>query len=595
MSMSRPRLALTPLAVGVSALAIAACGGSSNSSSNNGGSNTTGSSGSSNASGQGGFANVAPGQGKKGGTLKVQSAEGFEHLDPGQSYFQIDYVAVYATQRPLLSFKPDNPEEAVPDLAASMPTVSADGKTVTVHIKPNVKFSPPVNRAVTSADVKYAIERAFTPNVPSGYAAAYFGQIIGAPSAPKPNVKISGIETPNKTTLIFKLKSAFGATMVKAMSMPITVPVPEEYAKKYDAHNPSTYDSNPTVQAFTGPYMIKSYSSANGITLVRNPNWDSSTDFRPAYADKIVWKTGGDSTVVARQTLAGTGTLMADGPPADIVKQAYQTKRTQLAITPLGERYVALNTTKKPFNNVNVRKAVSAVTDKVGMNLVRGGSLVGVPGTHFLTPGQPGFQEAGGNNGFGFDYMKANNDLALAQSYMKKAGYSSGKYNGPQVVLIGAAEDPGPKTTAIFASGLKKLGFNVKQLNVPQATMYSKFCGVPKNAPDVCTTVGWLPDFPDGYANLWVPFNGTAITQANNSNWPQLNNPQVNAAMSKASTVSDPTQRKQAWANVDKLITEQAPAVEWQWSKDPLVQGTGVHGVMAEWNADWDLAYSSVG
>jgi peptide/nickel transport system substrate-binding protein len=81
--MSRSRLTLAPLAVGVSALAIAACGGSSNSSSNNGGSNT-GSSGSSNTSGQGGFANVAPGTGKKGGTLKVQSAEGFEHLDPGQ-------------------------------------------------------------------------------------------------------------------------------------------------------------------------------------------------------------------------------------------------------------------------------------------------------------------------------------------------------------------------------------------------------------------------------------------------------------------------------------------------------------------------------
>ena len=39
--------------------------------------------------------------------------------------------------------------------------------------------------------------------------------------------------------------------------MPITVPVPEEYAKKFDAKNPSTYDQ---YVAFTGPYMVKNDS-----------------------------------------------------------------------------------------------------------------------------------------------------------------------------------------------------------------------------------------------------------------------------------------------------------------------------------------------
>ena len=58
------------------------------------------------------------------------------------------------------------------------------------------------------------------------------------------------------------------------------------------------YDSDPTSQAFTGPYMIKSYSAGRSITLVRNPNWNGeSTDFRPAYADKIVWKAGADPNV----------------------------------------------------------------------------------------------------------------------------------------------------------------------------------------------------------------------------------------------------------------------------------------------------------
>ena len=69
-------------------------------------------------------------------------------------------------------------------------------------------FSPPVNREVTSADVAYAIERAANPNVANPYFAAYFGAGAPAPleGATSPNYKggpIPGIQTPNKTTIVF--------------------------------------------------------------------------------------------------------------------------------------------------------------------------------------------------------------------------------------------------------------------------------------------------------------------------------------------------------------------------------------------------------
>ena len=137
---------LIPVAVAlVAAVTLVACGSSNKSSS--------GASGGAKPS-TAGLANVAVSQGqKKGGTLNIVTSEAWEHLDPGASYFQIDYVAVYALHRPLYSYKPDTFEE-VPDLADGPPQISSDGKTVTIHIKPDVKFSPPVNRAVTSDDVK---------------------------------------------------------------------------------------------------------------------------------------------------------------------------------------------------------------------------------------------------------------------------------------------------------------------------------------------------------------------------------------------------------------------------------------------------------
>ena len=110
----------------------------------------------------------------KGGTLKILSAGDVDHIDAGQAYYAFSYEITRPTQRSLLNDKPGT-VQLQPDLAAAMPQVSKDGKTVTVELRQGVRFSPPVDRAVTSADVKYAIERGFATSVANGYAAAYFG------------------------------------------------------------------------------------------------------------------------------------------------------------------------------------------------------------------------------------------------------------------------------------------------------------------------------------------------------------------------------------------------------------------------------------
>ena len=178
--MRRFRLTLGLALALACAIAVAACGGSSSSSSSasSGGSSSSTSSSSSGIS-LAGLANTKPDpNAKMGGTLNIISNEGWEHLDPGASYFQIDYVVVYATQTPLYTFTPTS-NKLTPLLASSQPQISADGKTVTVHIKSGFKFSAPVNRAVTSADVAYAFQRMFNPNVQNAYAAGYF-PIVGS-------------------------------------------------------------------------------------------------------------------------------------------------------------------------------------------------------------------------------------------------------------------------------------------------------------------------------------------------------------------------------------------------------------------------------
>jgi peptide/nickel transport system substrate-binding protein len=600
------RLLRLTLIVAVCAVAVAACGGSSNSSSSGSAaasaSSTNGHAGASPQSGVNlaGLADTKPDPSAQhmGGTLTLISNEGWEHLDPGASYFQIDYVVVYATQTPLYTFTPtqDTPQ---PLLASGPPQISADGKTVTVHIKPNWKFGPPVNRDITSKDVEWAFMRMFNSNVQNGYASGYF-PIVGANPAATTDAPIPGISTPNSTTIVFHLTKPFGATMADALTLPGTSAIPYGYTAKADKSSPSTWDSNPTSQVFTGPYMISSYKAGQSITLVRNPNWSRTVDgIRPAYADKIVWNAGADPTVASRQTLDSTNLLMADTPPAAVLKSAYETKKTQLSIAPLGTYYAALNTTVPPFNNINLRKAVVAASNRSAYALARGGQLVATVSTHFIYPEVPGFQQAGGAAGFGEDFVShPSGDMTVACKYMKLAGYPNCKYTGPygqygSVLIVGSNSAPGPQEMQIVQSGLTALGFKTSIKAVPQQTMYSKFCGYVKAHVNVCPTAGWIEDFPDPYAALYVPFSGQAIVPINNSNWASLNDPAINNALNKDAAITNLTARYQAFAQVDKMIVDSAAAIPEVWSDNALLEGSKVHGVLDPWNDDWNLSFSS--
>ena len=165
-------------------------------------------------------------RGKTGGTLKVLANGDVDYIDPGASYFQFTYIVTYATQRPLFSWKPERHDPTPsPDLASAPADVSSDGKKVTVKMRDDVKFSPPVNRVATSKDVKYAVERASKANVPNGYVGIYFADLEGYDKFKSGKAdEISGIETPSDTEIVFNLTRGTAATLAQALSLPISAP-----------------------------------------------------------------------------------------------------------------------------------------------------------------------------------------------------------------------------------------------------------------------------------------------------------------------------------------------------------------------------------
>jgi peptide/nickel transport system substrate-binding protein len=581
-------------------LVVAACGGGSSGSNSNEKGTSTG----------------APVQGKQGGTFTELWAADVDFIDPGETYYQMGFQITQATQRGLYGYKPDDGVHPVPDLAESAPQIASNGCTVTVKIKQGIKFSPPYRKVVTSKDVKYAIERGFYKTVNNGYAGAYFGDLKGAKVAANPGYQIPGITTPDDQTIAFNLKprsngKCTGGVLAGALSLPLSAPVPEAYAAKFDKANPSTYGQH---QLSTGAYMVRNnsagdsigYQAGKSIDLVRNPNWDKSTDFRPAYLNEIKIDEGNDDdTVLSRRILDGSSLGTGDtGPPPQILRQLSQTHNTsQLALVPSGGgRWIGLNNTIKPFDNVNVRRAIVAGFDRQALALSRGGKFVGDVSTHFIPPGVPGFDQSGGLKGPGYDFMSdPNGNMQLAKQYMLKAKAqgvpvsSAGMYTGGQnFLMVGDNTGVAAQTAQIAKQNLEKLGFKITLRQVTHDAMYTKFCNVPKAKVAVCPNVGWLKDFADAQTYLDPTFNGKNILPQGNSNWPQLNDPTINTMMDNAETISDPTARANAWAAIDKKLTDLAPVVPWFWDKDPLIHSKNVNGVANAFNAQWDLSFTSI-
>src|SRR5918996_3528186 len=381
---------------------------------------------------------AAPDDAQEGGELTVLASDDIDYMDPGAAFYQFTYMVTSASHRALLSWQPDDVEEPTPDLAESEPEISDDGMTITFTIREGVRFSPPVDREVTAADVEYAIERGLLPGVANGYIPSYLADVVGFEQAQKQAgddptggaPDIEGITAVDDRTLEVRLDRTSSSPVIQALSLPISAPVPEEYAEEFDAKNPSTYGQN---VVFTGPYMVENnaqgrltgYTPGKEIRMVRNPNWDGEAtgDFRPAYLDSIQITEGfADTASASRKILDGSAQVNGDITPPPTVQQeaAGQAEEGQMvASVSGGNRYIALNTQEAPFDDINVRKAVIAQADRTALRNTRGGELVGAVATHFLMPGMPGFEEAGGIEGGGQDYIPSPaGDPEVAANYM---------------------------------------------------------------------------------------------------------------------------------------------------------------------------------
>ena len=178
--------------------------------------------------------------------------------------------------------------QVVPDIAATPPTVSADGLTYTFKLRTEARFSN--GDRVTARDVLYSWNRAAAlqgsnaPNLSAiaGYATVSTNQLYGPPleallEKQDPSVSMSGLKAVGDATVVVTLSSPAG-WFLDAIAEPGAVGmVVDQNAVRKDFSN---WWSSPATLVGTGPYRMTSLQPGAGMDFTAVPGWWGSP--RPA-------------------------------------------------------------------------------------------------------------------------------------------------------------------------------------------------------------------------------------------------------------------------------------------------------------------------
>ena len=494
-----------------------------------------------------------------GGILLAGIPDSPDHLDPGLSYTNEGWEIFEATNDGLLTYvRTDDPKKSatiVPDIATAMPTVSKNGLTYTFHVRTDVRFSPPVNRAVQPSDFKFTIERLFRIN--SGGVGFYTG-IVGANAYAKTKKGgIKGIVANDKAhTITFHLTAPDG-TFLAYMAVPFAFVVPKGTPDK----DVSTIDK---WRVATGPYMITKYTPKQSVTIRRNPNFKQWTPNTPGgHIDGIDIKIGVTPDAAVNMTADGE----LDWYFEPIATDRYTQLKAQFPdqVHPFVRNnvtYFAMNERKPPFDKLAVRQAVNYAIDRTALVKIFGGQ--GTPTENILPPG------------FGSAY-KAHNlypyNLAKAKQLVKESGDS-----GMTVDVWAHNTDPTPKAAQYLAGVLSTLGFKTSVKTLDES-VYWDTIATQKGDPQIMFQ-DWNQDYPEGQDFIDILLNGEHIVNVGNNNNSNTNIPALNKQIDAARAMPLGPARNAMWAKLDLEFMKQAPWAPFMNREIPKFVSKRVHGLV---------------
>jgi len=476
----------------------------------------------------------------------------------------------------------DNKNVPQPAIAKSW-TISTDLKKYVFTLRDAVWTD---GTPVTADDFEYAWKRALSPELASEYAyqlyyvkggeafnksikvgTKYYVQAVDAKGNPLtkkegdkdvavPDMakeidpsKDVGVKALDAKTLQVDLESPT-VYFLNLTAFPTLMPVCKAVVSKNDkwASDVTTYVTN-------GPFKLVEWSHNEKMVFEKNATyWDKDK----VKLTKITYFMVEDESTALSMFQSGQLDASSTVPVAELPKLVASGDAQILPY--LGTYYYLVNVTKKPFNDVRVRKALLLAIDRAGIteSITQGGQ---VPALAYVPYGLPDALP-------GSDFRKASqesfykdDDIEAAKALLAQAGYPNGKGFPAFTLLYNTSNAHKSIAEAIQQMWKKNLGIT--------CTLKSEEWGVymddRQHLNYTVARAGWIGDYmdPNTFLDMWVTGGGN-----NDTGW---SNKSYDALIAKSKTTADPTARMAALHDAEKILMTDFPILPIYYYTNPVL------------------------
>lgn len=518
-----------------------------------------------------------------------------EVLDPAQISSATDFTSASLIYSGLVTI--DSNLRVANDLAKSI-DVSADGKTYTFHIQPNLEFSD--GTPIKAQDFAYSIDRSLSPaliNASGGLGTTYLGHIVGAgnraagtiptifTTGNDPNHQY-GIDIIDDQTLAINLDEPVGF-FLEALTYPTAYVLEKSLVNKYPD---GSWVNHLDTAGCSGPFKVKSYNGGKMISYEPNKAWETATH-------RSLTLTEIDRPFVDSVDTEYKNYRAGQYDYSDVPNNQYIYARGQDDYHEVGELaidYIAFNFTKPPFDSLEVRQAFDLSLNKqLLVDRITGGGAI--PTNHIVPQGMPGYYPklttppADGTQSLTGNQAAALQLLGKAQASCKGDTFTDPDYcpyikSAPgtalqpiTLVTNGSNETRVEIVKAAADAWNSVLGLNVQEQTITFQGILKIFTNAPADNPYQGWSLGWLADYPDPQDWLTLQFDSAAISPAG-YNASALSDSNLDALLAKADVEQNPTQRMALYNQAEQIIVDDVGWLPYMQEKAKWRQRSWVHG-----------------
>lgn len=289
----------------------------------------------------------------------------------------------------------------------------------------------------------------------------------------------------------------------------------------------------------SGPYQLATWLLNDHARMTRNPQWHDE----PAPTATIIWKPMDDSLSAMRLFLSGGADVAADYPASRHQWLIENHPDLAHSVPYLGSYYFAFNTRRPPFDNADVRVALSMAVERewIAEKVIGIGNI---PAWSLLPPELTGGISA---KPVWADWDRERR-LATAGQLLAAAGYGPSNPLQFEIRFNSSAEHR--RVSVALAAMWKDLNVKASLFNSEAALHFAAL----RQHDFALARSGWIADLP-------VPENFLTVHQVANGagNYSGYDNPAYDALVARALATADADRRNSLMRQADAVLVADMP------------------------------------